>query len=144
DVVGVSMSRVQTRMKARSTPAEEKNRIMERDGGYFAVPNLVHSDGLYLSDITAEPESVEEKSPSRSSTTIPDGSSRQQQQQQQQQPRHRKQDSEPVQAVQSQGKEVTYSDDTRLPRDNGGSRTSFTRSILGNLPKRPRALSGDA
>ncbi|ODM17217.1 hypothetical protein SI65_07616 [Aspergillus cristatus] len=140
DVVGVSMSRAQTRMKARSTPAEEKNRIMERDGGYFAVPNLVHSDGLYLSDITAEPESVEEKSPSRSSTTIPDRSP----QQQQQRPRHRKQDSEPVQAVRSQGKEVTYSDDTRLPKDNGGSRTSFTRSILGNLPKRPRALSGDA
>lgn len=142
DVVGVSMSRVQTRMKARSTPAEEKNRIMERDGGYFAVPDLVHSDGLYLSDITAEPEPVEEKTPSRASTTVPDRSP----QPQQQQSRHRKQDSEPVQAVQShgQGKEVTYSDDTRLPKDNGGSRTSFTRSILGNLPKRPRALSGDA
>lgn len=140
DVVGVSMSRVQTRMKARSTPAEEKNRILERDGGCFAVPDLVHSDGLYLSDITAEPESVEEKSPSRSSTTIPDQSL----QLQQQQSKHRKQGSEPVQTVQGQGKEVTYSDDTRLPKDNGGSRSSFTRSILGNLPKRPRALSGDA
>lgn len=139
DVVGVSMSRAQTRMKAWSTPAEEKNRIMERDGGYFAVPDLVHSDGLYLSDITAEPEPVEEKMPSRASTTVPDRSP----QLQQQQSRHRKQDSEPVHAVQSQGKEVTYSDDTRLPKDNGGSRTSFTRSILGNLPKRPRALSGD-
>lgn len=137
DVVGVSMSRAQTRMKARSTPAEEKNRVMERDGGYFAVPDLVPSGGLYLSDITAEPEPVTEES-RRSSTTVPDRS-----QQQQQLPRHRKHESESA----SHSKEVTYSGDTRLPKDGGaggGSRSSFTRSILGNLPKRPRALSGDA
>src|SRR5699024_2291256 len=41
------------------------------------------------------------------------------------------------------GKEVTYGEDTRRPKDGNGGRSSFTRSILSGLPKRPRALSGD-
>lgn len=58
EVVGVSMGRTQSRMKARQTPAEEKNRIMERNGGYFeSIPDVdVESEGLYVSEITAEPE----------------------------------------------------------------------------------------
>ncbi|RJE27315.1 hypothetical protein PHISCL_00325 [Aspergillus sclerotialis] len=58
EVVGVSMSRVQSRMKARQTPAEEKNRVMERNGGYFeSIPDVnVEAEGLYVPEITAEPE----------------------------------------------------------------------------------------
>lgn len=58
EVVGVSMGRTQSRMKARQTPAEEKNRIMERNGGYFeSIPDVnVEPEGLYLPQITAEPE----------------------------------------------------------------------------------------
>lgn len=133
DMVGVSMSRAQTRMKARSTPAEEKNRIMERNGGYFeTIPDYVQSDGLYLSDLTAEPErAVTEESVS---TTVPDQEQREQEQE-------KKQEQEPESGP---GKEVTYAEDTRLPKDGNGGRSSFTRSILNGLPKRPRALSGDA
>lgn len=126
-MVGVSISQVQTRMKARSTPAEEKNRILERNGGYFeSIPDMVHSDGLYLSDITAEPEGLqseetkEEKTPEKQ---------KQKQKQKQEEP-------------DDQGKEVASTgDSTRLSKD-GGNRSSFTRSILGGIP-RPRALSGD-
>ncbi|KAJ5577941.1 uncharacterized protein N7459_006905 [Penicillium hispanicum] len=60
DVVGISIGRAQSRMKARATPAEEKNRILEEQGGYFpSVPDTVGEDGLFLSQLTAEPESVE-------------------------------------------------------------------------------------
>lgn len=63
EVVGVSMGRTQSRMKARQTPAEEKNRIMERNGGYFeTIPDeTADSEGLYLSEITAEPEDTAAK-----------------------------------------------------------------------------------
>ena len=54
DMVGVSMGRIQSRMKARLTPAEEKNRVLEREGGYFEpIPDInnVEADGLYLSQL---------------------------------------------------------------------------------------------
>ncbi|KAL2857856.1 hypothetical protein BJY01DRAFT_116278 [Aspergillus pseudoustus] len=51
DVIGVSMGYVQSRLKARSTPAEEKSRMMERNGGYFEDP-----EGLFAPEITEEPE----------------------------------------------------------------------------------------
>ncbi|KAL3463120.1 hypothetical protein BJX64DRAFT_257623 [Aspergillus heterothallicus] len=51
DVIGVSMSYVQSRLKARATPAEEKSRIMERNGGFFEDP-----EGLFAPEITEEPE----------------------------------------------------------------------------------------
>ncbi|KAL4996034.1 hypothetical protein BDV10DRAFT_173336 [Aspergillus recurvatus] len=50
DVIGVSMGYDQTRLKSRTTPAEEKTRIMERNGGYFG------DEGLFATDITEEPE----------------------------------------------------------------------------------------
>ena len=60
DVVGVSIGRFQSRMKARATPAEEKSRVLEQQGGYFTtVPDTVGEDGLFTSELTAEPESVE-------------------------------------------------------------------------------------
>ncbi|EAU34787.1 conserved hypothetical protein [Aspergillus terreus NIH2624] len=59
-VIGFSISRAQSRMKARLTPAEEKSRIMERNGDYFSnVPDTVGSDGLFASQISEEPESLE-------------------------------------------------------------------------------------
>lgn len=61
DVVGVSIGREQSRMKARATPLEEKNRVLEHQGGYFAtIPDTVGEDGLFVSELTAEPESVTE------------------------------------------------------------------------------------
>lgn len=119
DMVGVSISQAQTRMKARSTPAEEKNRILERNGGYFeSIPEMVHSDGLYLSDITAEPQSEERE-----------GKASENQKQKQEEPG-------------DQGREVAFNGDSTRPSKDGGNRSSFTRSILGGIP-RPRALSGD-
>lgn len=59
DVVGVSMSRAQSRMKSRTTPAEEKNKALEDQGGYFAnVPDTVSEDGLFLTPVTTEQDSV--------------------------------------------------------------------------------------
>ncbi|KAJ6019546.1 hypothetical protein N7522_001613 [Penicillium canescens] len=60
DVVGVSIGRQQSRMKARATPLEEKNRVLEKQGEYFAtIPDTVGEDGLFASHITVEPETVE-------------------------------------------------------------------------------------
>ncbi|KAL4893313.1 hypothetical protein BDV59DRAFT_29605 [Aspergillus ambiguus] len=61
EVIGFSISRAQSRMKARRTPAEEKNRVMERNDGYFSsVPDTVGSDGLFVSEISEEPEALQE------------------------------------------------------------------------------------
>lgn len=115
-VVGVSMGLTQSRMKARQTPAEEKNRIMERNGGYFAaIPDVeAEPDGVYLPEITAEPAATKDE------------------EQQKHEHEHEHEDSEQAQ--------------NQLPKDaSTGSRSSFTRSILKNgLPLRPRAWSGDA
>lgn len=60
DVVGVSIGRAQSRMKARTTPAEEKSRVLEQQGGYFTpVPDAVREEELFASQITAEPDSAE-------------------------------------------------------------------------------------
>jgi hypothetical protein len=54
DVLGVSIGREQSRMKARQTPAEEKSRAMEGSGGYFnVVPGIAEGD--YLAQMTEEP-----------------------------------------------------------------------------------------
>ncbi|KAI9924079.1 hypothetical protein ASPWEDRAFT_109410 [Aspergillus wentii DTO 134E9] len=120
-VVGVSISRTQSRMKARKTPAEEKNRVMEHNGGYFeTIPDEVDSDGLYLSEITAEPESLPE--PPRKQPAVD----------------HTPQ--EPGKDAGTEASVTTDSDSQRLPKDQ---RSSFTRSILkSGLPLRSRAWSG--
>ncbi|KAJ5492084.1 hypothetical protein N7453_010181 [Penicillium expansum] len=62
DVVGVSIGREQSRLKARATPVEEKNRVLEHQGSYFTtIPDTIGEDGLFASELTAEPESVEPK-----------------------------------------------------------------------------------
>ncbi|KAJ5705950.1 hypothetical protein N7536_001639 [Penicillium majusculum] len=62
DVVGVSIGREQSRMKARATPVAEKNRVLEHQGSYFTtIPDNIGEDGLFASEITTEPESVEPK-----------------------------------------------------------------------------------
>ncbi|KAL2809623.1 hypothetical protein BJX63DRAFT_349131 [Aspergillus granulosus] len=70
NVIGVSMGYIQSRLKARSTPAEEKNRIMERNAGYFDNP-----EGLFVPEITEEPEAfadtAEEKGGSSAKPSAP-------------------------------------------------------------------------
>lgn len=54
DVLGVSIGREQSRMKARQTPAEEKSRAIEGSGGYFNLgPGIAEGD--YLGQMTEEP-----------------------------------------------------------------------------------------
>ncbi|CRG91257.1 hypothetical protein PISL3812_08305 [Talaromyces islandicus] len=54
DVLGVSIGREQSRLKARQTPAEEKSRAIEGSGGYFnLVPGIPQGD--YLAQMTEEP-----------------------------------------------------------------------------------------
>ncbi|KAJ5872161.1 uncharacterized protein N7529_004514 [Penicillium soppii] len=62
DVVGVSIGREQSRMKARATPLEEKNRVLEHQDGYFAtIPDTADEGGLFVSELTTEPDSVDPK-----------------------------------------------------------------------------------
>lgn len=148
DVVGVSIGRAQSRMKARATPAEEKNRILEQQGGYFStVPDEVHEDGLFVSQITAEPESVEpneaaasghgaqqlgppaddHSAPHRTSATHPAAKPAPVD--------HRV----PQGAHQDSGSVVAVPDSKEA-----NNRSSFTRSLLKtSLPRRPRAWSGE-
>lgn len=152
DVVGVSIGRAQSRMKARATPLEEKNRILEQQGGYFAtIPDDVHEDGLFVSQITAEPESVQPETGDKHKY----GPSLEPQVDGQSAPR-RKVASHPL----TQAAPVEH----RLPRGphrdssassavreskgpnaaNNQQRSSFTRSLLKtSLPRRPRAWSGE-
>ncbi|KAL2823749.1 hypothetical protein BDW59DRAFT_91513 [Aspergillus cavernicola] len=55
-VIGVSMGYVQSRLKARSTSAEERTHFMERNGGYFDDP-----EALFALGITEEPELLAEE-----------------------------------------------------------------------------------
>lgn len=118
EVVGVSISRAQSRMKARLTPAEEKNRIMEHNGGYFEpILDASDSDGVFGAEITAEPEEVEPGT-SRSSGNN-DG----------------------LANARASSHNGLHPDMAK----NAGQRSSFTRSILKTgLPLRPRAWSGDS
>lgn len=60
DVLGVSISQVQSRMKARQTPAEEKSRAIERSGGYFDIIPDENSPGAQdQPQLFEEPESIE-------------------------------------------------------------------------------------
>lgn len=122
EMVGVSIGPTQSRMKARMTPAEEKSRIMERNGQYFdAIPdNVPDSDGLFLSEITSEPESLPHAPESHAHPPEEAGL----------------QDRAVLARNEGQQSTVAPAKD--------GQRTSFTRSILKNGLPRPRAWSGDA
>lgn len=129
DVVGVSIGRGQSRMKARTTPAEEKSRVLEQQGGYFSpVPDAVREEGLFVSGITAEPDSVEtderrvQPSHATETPTLPPSPT------------------------------VTPRGGPRLdgpapePKESitPSQLSSFTRSLLKtSLPRRPRAWSGE-
>ncbi|OJJ42925.1 hypothetical protein ASPZODRAFT_75313 [Penicilliopsis zonata CBS 506.65] len=123
EMVGVSISRTQSRMKARRTPAEEKTRMMERHGGFFeTIPD--DDDGekenTFLPEITAEPESLVQSSSEETSHAKPP-------------------------ATTTSGTAATSAAATAATKPKDGQRTSFTRSILKNgLPLRSRAWSGDA
>jgi pimeloyl-ACP methyl ester carboxylesterase len=139
DVVGVSIGREQSRMKARATPAEEKNRVLEQQGGYFTntnIPDELSEDGLFVSELTAEPESVEPE------VTAAD------------QVQHATRSDRPAASVERHATPHRPHRDYSAPlpaavRDSkdssaSGSRSSFTRSLLKtSLPRRPRAWSGE-
>ncbi|KAJ5092046.1 hypothetical protein NUU61_006916 [Penicillium alfredii] len=139
DVVGVSIGREQSRMKARATPAEEKNRVLESNGSYFtAVPDVVDEDGLFLSHITAEPESVEkesEKKPGDEEGQLPGATARKA--------------STTYPPVRPERRTSSVEKRPSTPPDikdavSVSQRSSFTRSLLKNsLPRRPRAWSGE-
>ncbi|CAG8909058.1 unnamed protein product [Penicillium egyptiacum] len=147
DVVGVSIGREQSRMKARATPMEEKNRVLEHQGSYFTtIPDHIGEDGLFASEITAEPESVEppvENAPSPSPS-----------------PRERRSGHKPRASYPSaQYKEPEPGHLAHGPRsdlfaaapEKPGSkdttvsqRSGFVGALLKNsLPRRPRAWSGE-
>ncbi|KAJ5612907.1 hypothetical protein N7510_006101 [Penicillium lagena] len=125
NIVGVSIGRAQSRIKARATPAEEKNRALESNGGYFTQgPDIVSDDGLFLSGLTAEPDSVEPAlakaaaaaEHSRAPTTYPAAK---------------------IVPGNRQSPPPDAKDSAAL-----NQRSSFTRSLL-TLPRRPRAWSGE-
>ncbi|KAJ5291855.1 hypothetical protein N7478_001106 [Penicillium angulare] len=168
DVVGVSIGPTQSRMKARATPAEEKNRILEDHGGYFTaisdtIPDTVGEDGLFVSQLTAEPESVpvgrnklgarQEDASIAEPTTHGAGTGAPA-------PRvHPHAQSLPVERRTPRGPHTDgptpASVDYQEPKDstvannnnnnnNNTHRSSFTRSLLKtSLPRRPRAWSGE-
>ncbi|GKZ20185.1 hypothetical protein AbraIFM66951_008447 [Aspergillus brasiliensis] len=116
EVVGVSIGRAQSRMKARLTPAEEKSRMMERQSSYFdTIPDTPEPEGLFAPEITDEPEALPEEPAAKPGDA----------------------------QASSADLAVPQRDSARGSKD--GQRTSFTRSILkSGLPLRPRAWSGDS
>ncbi|OQD86493.1 hypothetical protein PENANT_c007G10634 [Penicillium antarcticum] len=137
DVVGVSIGRQQSRMKARATPLEEKNRMLEKQGEYFAtIPDTVGEDGLFASQITAEPEPVEpvsEPDVQRKERTSPSLQA------------------QPQRRVQHGPRSDLFAPGAGKPlataehKDTAVShRTSFVGNLLKtSLPRRPRAWSGE-
>lgn len=119
DVIGVSMGYDQSRLKSRSTPAEEKTRIMERNGGFF------ENEGIFAPDITEEPEGLTDDGGNNNVYNDKD-------------------EGRAGAGAVAGGKAST----TPAPIKDGqghGPRTSFTRSLLkSTLPLRPRAWSGDS
>ncbi|KAJ5082172.1 hypothetical protein N7532_011215 [Penicillium argentinense] len=147
-VVGVSIGRAQSRMRARATPAEEKSRILSEQGGYFStIPDHPGEDGLFTSEITAEPESVDPKSVQ----------AQEQQEQLQLQEWKNQRATHPLapfvpvehRVARAPHKELSASSAV-LPgfkepsATASNQRSSFTRSLLKtSLPRRPRAWSGE-
>lgn len=144
DVVGVSIGREQSRMKARATPAEEKNRVLEQQGGYFTnIPDEFGEDGLFVSELTAEPDSVEPEAARAEETLEARRVTRSR-------PTHPVAPAVPVerhaQRDPHRNNSVPLPSSLRDSKDSSasGSRTSFTRSLLKtSLPRRPRAWSGE-
>ncbi|GFF73735.1 uncharacterized protein YJR098C [Aspergillus udagawae] len=122
EMVGVSIGPTQSRMKARLTPAEEKSRVMERNGQYFDVipDTVIESDGLFLPEISSEPESLPEARESQAHPPEKAG----------------------LQDRAALARNGVHPSTISPAKD--GQRTSFTRSILKNGLPRPRAWSGDA
>ncbi|OQD64147.1 hypothetical protein PENPOL_c008G07030 [Penicillium polonicum] len=147
DVVGVSIGREQSRMKARATPVEEKNRVLEHQGSYFTtIPDTIGEDGLFASEITAEPESVEPKVEKAPAPPAPS-------------PRERKSGHKPRASYSSPQDKQPEPGLAHGPRsdlfatapEKAGSkdsavsqRSGFVGALLKNtLPRRPRAWSGE-
>ncbi|CAG8121478.1 unnamed protein product [Penicillium olsonii] len=136
DVVGVSIGRQQSRMKARATPLEEKNRVLENNGGYFGtIPDTVGEDGLFTSELTAEPES-DESIPPR------EGTYGEKEQATYPAVRHKQPEQHLAHGPRS---DLFTSADKPPSKDTALSqRSGFVGSLLKNtLPRRPRAWSGE-
>lgn len=139
DVVGVSIGREQSRMKARATPLEEKNRVLENQGGYFTtIPDTVGEDGLFASELTAEPESVDLKELGPREGTYGE---------KEQATYPSVQYKEPEQHLAHGPRSDLFASASEKPTSKDTSlshRSSFVGSLLKNsLPRRPRAWSGE-
>ncbi|KAL4811101.1 hypothetical protein BDV18DRAFT_128594 [Aspergillus unguis] len=117
DVIGVSMGYDQSRLKSRTTPAEEKTRIMERNGGFF------EDERLFGGDITEEPETFGDNEEQKD-----------------------KEKEKSKESAAGAGAGIGKVSAPAPSKEGGsGSRSSFTRSLLkSTLPLRPRAWSGDS
>ncbi|CAL5868431.1 uncharacterized protein PFLUO_LOCUS2656 [Penicillium psychrofluorescens] len=125
NIVGVSIGRAQSRIKACATPAVEKDRVLESNGGYFAeVPDTVSHDGLFISGLTAEPDSLQ-PAPGKATSAAAAV--------------HSKAPTYPSAEIpgERQSPPPDAKDAAAL-----NQRSSFTRSLL-TLPRRPRAWSGE-
>ncbi|CAG8277841.1 unnamed protein product [Penicillium salamii] len=144
DVVGVSIGREQSRMKARATPLEEKNRVLEHHGGYFeAIPDTVGEDGLFVSELTAEPESEESKNQKPQAQEPREGTYGEKERATYPSVRYKAPEQHlahgPRSDLFASASEKPPSKDTALSQRSG-----FVGSLLKNtLPRRPRAWSGE-
>ncbi|KAJ5247287.1 hypothetical protein N7468_002270 [Penicillium chermesinum] len=150
EVIGVSISRAQSRMKARATPAEEKNRVLEQQGNYFVpIPDATRENGLFVSDLTEEPEPVKD-SPPRFPQRLPQRFPQRFPNIEIAKNRRPRDDAAashpPAQTVEPDPRAGPHGDDTAVvSKDSAGAqRSSFTRSLLKNsLPLRPRSWSNE-
>ncbi|KAJ5782381.1 hypothetical protein N7457_004155 [Penicillium paradoxum] len=148
DVVGVSIGREQSRMKARATPLEEKNRVLEHQGGYFAnIPDTVGEDGLFVSELTAEPESVAGLEPDSVEPKVGKASREQGPEDKRRTTRTPVQYIEPEQTLRHGPRSDLFAAASEKPgpKDTAANqRSGFVGALLKNtLPRRPRAWSGE-
>lgn len=157
DVVGVSIGREQSRMKARATPVEEKNRVLEHQGSYFStIPDTIGEDGLFASELTAEPETVEPKvekapapKPKRAPTSAPRPATGGERREHKPRPSYSSaQYDEPEPGKLAHGPRsdlfASAHEKTGSKDAAGSQRSGFVGALLKNsLPRRPRAWSNE-
>ncbi|KAJ5558306.1 hypothetical protein N7535_008519 [Penicillium sp. DV-2018c] len=142
NVVGVSIGREQCRMKAVATPLEEKTRALRRCGQYTAtIPDTVGEDGLFASELTAEPQELAESELEESDAG--------KELHEREEPKPQPQTTSPSvrQTLPHAPRSDLFAGTPGKPgiKDTAVSqRSGFVGSLLKNtLPRRPRAWSGE-
>ncbi|KAG0157647.1 hypothetical protein PDIDSM_4832 [Penicillium digitatum] len=145
DVVGVSIGREQSRMKARATPVEEKNRVLEHQGSYFTtIPDTLGDDGLFASELTAEPESVEPKVEKPPATAPREQRSGHKSRASYSSPRYTQPEPGPLAHGPPSDLFASTPEKTGSKNTAANQRSGFVGTLLKNtLPRRPRAWSGE-